>query len=47
MIFLALPSKIYDRILKIPLLLKALTRYKVNLIVFEPKTEIIDKWLIK
>jgi ferric iron reductase protein FhuF len=46
-IFLAIPDKIYPKIEKIPLLMKAINRYNLNIIVFDPITEIIEKWLKK
>lgn len=46
-IFLAIPDKIYMKIEKIPLLLKALDRYHVKLIIFDPHSEEIKLWLRK
>jgi ferric iron reductase protein FhuF len=46
-IFLAIPDKIYPKIEKIPLLMKAINRYNLNIIVFDPITEIIEQWLKK
>jgi hypothetical protein len=44
-IFLAIPDKIYQKIEKIPILLKALERYEVKVIIFDAKTEEIKLWL--
>jgi hypothetical protein len=46
-IFLAIPDKIYHKIEKIPLLMKAINHYNLNIIVFDPITEIIEQWLKK
>ena len=45
--FLAMPVKVYNKILTIPLLVKSLTRHNVNLIIFEPIKEVINQWLIR
>ena len=44
-IFLAIPHKIYQKLQKIPILIKVLDRYKVNLITFDPTTAEITTWL--
>ena len=44
-IFLAIPDKIYQKIEKIPILLKALYRYNVKIIIFDPNLEEIKQWL--
>ncbi len=45
--FLAIPLRTHERIQKIPLLLKALERFKVRMIIFEPLTEHIELWLTR
>ncbi len=40
-----MPDKIYQKIQKIPILLKALNRYNVNIIIFEVSSESIKQWL--
>ena len=42
--FLAIPDKIFDKIQKIPFLIKSLTRYKVKVITFDPISETIKAW---
>ncbi|MBK8706765.1 MAG: XisH family protein [Saprospiraceae bacterium] len=44
-IFLAIPEKIYNKIQKVPILLKALDKYDVKLIIFDPLSEEIIQWL--
>lgn len=44
-IFLAIPEKIYQRIQKIPILLKALDKFDVKIILFDPSSETIIQWL--
>lgn len=44
-IFLAIPEKIFQKIQKIPILLKALERYEVKLVIFDPNLEVIVQWL--
>ena len=44
-IFLAIPDKVYQKIQKIPILLKALNRYDVKVIIFDPNLEEIKQWL--
>lgn len=44
-IFLAIPDKVYQKIQKIPILLKALNRYEVKVIIFDPNLEEIKQWL--
>lgn len=44
-IFLAIPEKIYQKIMKIPILLKALQRYEVKVIIFDSESEEIKLWL--
>jgi XisH protein len=46
-IFLAVPEKIYQKIQKIPILLKAWNKFKVNVFVFDSLSEKITQWLIK
>jgi hypothetical protein len=43
-VFLAIPDKIFDKIQRIPFLIKSLTRYKVRVIVFDPNLEEITAW---
>ncbi len=43
-VFLAIPDRIFDKIQKIPFLIKSLTRYKVRVIVFDPNLEEITAW---
>lgn len=45
LIFLALPMKAFQKISQIPLLLKALNRFKVKVIIFNPDSEKIIQWL--
>jgi ferric iron reductase protein FhuF len=45
LIFLAMPDKIHQKIQKIPLLQKALNRYNVKTIIFDPISETIKQWL--
>lgn len=47
LIFLAMPEQIYQKIQRIPILIKALERYHVRLIIFNPASEIINQWLRK
>jgi len=44
-IFLAIPDKVYQKIQKIPILLKALNKYDVKVIIFDPNLEEIKQWL--
>ena len=44
-IFLAIPERIHQKIQRIPFLLKALDRYDVNVVIFDPSTENILQWL--
>ncbi|MEI6409682.1 MAG: XisH family protein [Bacteroidota bacterium] len=44
-IFLAIPEGIYQKIQKIPILLKALDRYDVKVIIFDPNSAEIKQWL--
>jgi ferric iron reductase protein FhuF len=44
-IFLAIPEKIYQRIQKIPILLKALDKFDVKVILFDPSSKTIIQWL--
>jgi len=44
-IFLAIPEKIYQKIQKIPILLKALKRYTVKVLIFDSTSEEIKAWL--
>jgi ferric iron reductase protein FhuF len=46
LIFLAMPDKIHKKIQKIPILQKALNRYNVRVMLFEPSAEIIKQWII-
>lgn len=46
LIFLAMPDKIHQKIQKIPILVKALNRYNVKIIIFEPTSETIKEWKI-
>ena len=46
LIYLAMPDKIHQRIQKIPILQKALNRYNVRVILFEPSSEIIKQWIL-
>ncbi len=43
-VFLAIPDKVFDKIQKIPFLIKSLTRHKVRVIVFDANLEEITKW---
>ncbi len=44
-LFLAIPEKIYHTIQKIPILLKALNRFEVNVVIFDPNLEEVKQWL--
>jgi hypothetical protein len=44
-IYLALPVKVWQRIQKIPLLVKILVKYKVNLLIFDPELKEIVEWI--
>lgn len=46
-IFLAIPEKAYRKMGKIPILLKAIERYNVRVITFEPESSEIIQWLQK
>lgn len=45
LIFLAIPEKTYQKIKKIPILLKALGRYQIKVVIFDPMTEEIKQWI--
>lgn len=44
-IFLAIPEKIYQKIQKIPILLKAWDKFEVKVVIFDPNLEVIVQWL--
>jgi len=46
-IFLAIPQKIFQKIQKIPILMKALEKYSVNLIIFDPNLSEITQWITR
>ncbi len=45
LIFLAIPENVYRKIKKIPILLKALDKFGVRVVIFEPKLEEIVQWM--
>lgn len=45
LIFLAIPEKAFHTIQKIPILMKALQRYNVNVIIFDPILAEVKRWL--
>ncbi|MFM9947996.1 MAG: XisH family protein [Saprospiraceae bacterium] len=45
LIFLAIPEKTYQKIKKIPILLKALDRYQIKVVIFDPMSEEITQWI--
>lgn len=44
-LYLAVPSDIYDTLFTEPLTLRAIERYKIKIIVYNVKKEIIEKWI--
>jgi XisH protein len=46
-IYLAIPTEVWRRIQKIPLLLKVLNKYTVDLIIYEIETKTIVQWIKK
>ena len=44
-LYLAVPSDIYDTLFTEPLTLKAIERYHIKIIVYNVKNEIIEKWI--
>lgn len=46
-IYLAIPEKIFQRISKIPIILKALDRFQVKTIIFDPNLAEITQWIQK
>ena len=45
-IFLAIPEKVYQKIQKIPILLKALARYDVKVLIFDQTAAEIKQWIL-
>ncbi len=44
-LFLAIPDTTYDFLTKKPTLIKMTQHYKVNLLIFNPTTKTIEKWI--
>ena len=44
-LYLAVPSDIYDTLFTEPLTIKAIDRYHIKIIVYNVKNEIIEKWI--
>ena len=44
-LYLAVPSDIYDTLFTEPLTLKAITRYNIKIIVYNIEEEIIERWI--
>ncbi len=44
-LYLAIPSDIYDTLFTEPLTLKAITRYNIKIIVYNIEEEIIERWI--
>lgn len=46
-VYLAIPLKAWQQIQKIPLLMKVLDKYNVNLIIYEPISKTIITWITR
>ena len=44
-IFLALPAATYEDFIQLPFIQRALQRYQVRLLVYEPELEEVQKWI--
>ena len=44
-IFLALPAATYEDFIQLPFIQRALQRYQVRLLVYEPEPEEVQKWI--
>ena len=47
MLFLAVPSKIYEKYFSLSFVQKAVKRFKIKLLIFDDETQIIIQWKIK